>query len=58
MTQNLGVLDLILIDLILTKVLFVKLSNTKKITINTKKLLTGNFAAYWFGKCQWLVTNH
>ena len=40
MTQNLGVLDLILIDLILTKVLFVKLINTKKITINTKKLLT------------------
>ena len=52
MTQNLGVLDLILIDLILTKVLFMKLINTKKITNNTKKLLTGNFAAYWFGKCQ------
>ena len=57
MTQNLWILDLILLDLILAKVLFVKHINTKKIISNTKKLLTGNHAAYWFGKRQWLVTN-
>ena len=57
MTQNLRILDLIVLDLILTKLLFVKLMNNKKITGNTKKLLTGNYAAYWFAKCRWLVTN-
>ena len=52
MTQNLWILDLIL-----TKALFMKRMDTKNITGKTKQLLTGNYAAYWFGKCQWLVTN-
>ena len=46
MTQNLRILDLILLDLILAKVLSVKYMDTNKITGNTKKLLTGNHAAY------------